>query len=151
MTDGRPEVARTVAYQNVGTEEFLLTRTGATTSSRMNTRIQRRAPGDRDGEPESISSEQIKIAAENRWPSRQEDIQTSGHSIEWPGQNAEDPETFAPSPGKITTSTCPADPESGRHGRPPEATISPYYDSMIAKLITRGTTHGGSPASRRSR
>jgi len=85
-----------------------------------------------------LIKEQIKIAAGESLAFRQEDIQTSGHSIEC-RVNAEDPETFTPSPGKITTFHLPGGPgvrvDTAVH---PECNISPYYDSMIAKLITRG-------------
>jgi acetyl-CoA carboxylase biotin carboxylase subunit len=85
-----------------------------------------------------LIKEQIKIAAGESLSFRQDDIQTVGHSIEC-RINAEDPVTFRPSPGKITTFHLPGGPgvrvDTAAH---PECVIPPYYDSMIAKLITRG-------------
>jgi len=85
-----------------------------------------------------LIKEQIKIAAGESLGFRQEDIVHTGHSIEC-RINAEDPETFVPSPGLITTFHLPGGPgvrvDTAAH---PECRIPPYYDSMIAKLITRG-------------
>ena len=104
----------------------------------MNTRIQVEHPVTEMVTGIDMIKEQIKIAAGESLAFRQEDIQSVGHSIEC-RINAEDPETFAPSPGKITTFHLPGGPgvrvDTAAH---PECTISPYYDSMIAKLITRG-------------
>jgi len=131
-------VARTVGYQNAGTVEFLLDEDGRFYFIEMNTRIQVEHPVTEMVTGIDLIKEQIKIAAGESLAFRQEDIQTTGHSIEC-RVNAEDPETFAPSPGKITTFHLPGGPgvrvDTAAH---PECAISPYYDSMIAKLITRG-------------
>ncbi|HEX4347873.1 MAG TPA: hypothetical protein VHZ73_09885, partial [Vicinamibacterales bacterium] len=85
-----------------------------------------------------IVKQQIRIAAGERLPFKQGDITFSGHSIEC-RVNAEDPETFVPSPGVIHAFSVPGGPgvrvETFAH---PECTISPYYDSMIAKIIVHG-------------
>jgi len=80
----------------------------------------------------------IRISYGEKLRYKQEDITISGHSIEC-RINAEDPETFTPSPGKITAYHPPGGMgiriDSGAyHGW----TIPPYYDSMIAKIITYG-------------
>ncbi len=85
-----------------------------------------------------IVKEQIRIAAGERLSVRQGDIQFRGHAIEC-RINAEDPETFVPSPGLIHAFSVPGGPgvrvDSFVHS---ECTVSPYYDSLIAKVITYG-------------
>ena len=131
-------VAQSVDYESAGTIEFLLDEGGAFYFIEMNTRIQVEHPVTEMVTGIDMIKEQIKIAAGESLAFRQEDIQSVGHSIEC-RINAEDPETFAPSPGKITTFHLPGGPgvrvDTAAH---PECTISPYYDSMIAKVITRG-------------
>ncbi len=72
----------------------------------------------------------------------QDEVTISGHAIEC-RINAEDPETFTPSPGRITTFHPPGGPgvrlDTACYA---EAVVPPYYDSMIAKLIVRGNTRG---------
>ena len=66
----------------------------------------------------------------------------TGHAIEC-RINAEDPETFVPSPGRITTFHPPGGPgirlDTAAYA---EAVVPPYYDSMIAKVVARGNTRG---------
>ena len=82
-----------------------------------------------------IVKEQIRIAAGERLAFKQNDITFTGHSIEC-RINAEDPDTFVPSPGVIHVFSVPGGPgvrvETFAHS---ECTISPYYDLMIAKII----------------
>ncbi|MGH9751059.1 MAG: acetyl-CoA carboxylase biotin carboxylase subunit [Candidatus Polarisedimenticolia bacterium] len=138
MAETALKVARTVSYQNAGTVEMLLDEDGRFYFMEMNTRIQVEHPVTEMVTGIDLIKEQIKIAAGESLSFRQEDIQAVGHSIEC-RVNAEDPETFTPSPGKITTFHLPGGPgvrvDTAAH---PECVISPYYDSMIAKLITRG-------------
>jgi acetyl-CoA carboxylase biotin carboxylase subunit len=138
MAETALKVARTVSYQNAGTVEMLLDEDGRFYFMEMNTRIQVEHPVTEMVTGIDLIKEQIKIAAGESLSFRQEDIQSVGHSIEC-RVNAEDPETFTPSPGKITTFHLPGGPgvrvDTAAH---PECVISPYYDSMIAKLITRG-------------
>jgi acetyl-CoA carboxylase, biotin carboxylase subunit len=85
-----------------------------------------------------IVKEQIRIAAGERLSFKQNQITFTGHSIEC-RINAEDPETFVPSPGVIHVFSVPGGPgvrvETLAHS---DCTISPYYDSMIAKIIVHG-------------
>ncbi len=138
MSEVALKVARTVGYQNAGTVEMLLDEEGRFYFMEMNTRIQVEHPVTEMVTGIDLIKEQIKIAAGESLAFRQEDIVHTGHSIEC-RINAEDPETFAPSPGKITTFHLPGGPgvrvDTVVHS---ECTISPHYDSMIAKLITRG-------------
>ena len=85
-----------------------------------------------------IVKEQIRIAAGERLSFKQSDVTFTGHSIEC-RVNAEDPDTFVPSPGVIHAFSVPGGPgvrfETFAHS---ECTVSPYYDSMIAKIIVHG-------------
>jgi len=85
-----------------------------------------------------IVKEQIRIAAGERLSLRQGEVTFNGHAIEC-RVNAEDPETFVPSPGVIHVFSVPGGPgvrvETFAHS---DCTISPYYDSMIAKIIVHG-------------
>ncbi|MBI4169940.1 MAG: acetyl-CoA carboxylase biotin carboxylase subunit [Acidobacteria bacterium] len=138
MAEATLKVARSVGYQNAGTVEMLLDEDGRFYFMEMNTRIQVEHPVTEMVTGIDLIKEQIKIAAGESLSFRQEDVQQLGHSIEC-RINAEDPETFAPSPGRITTFHLPGGPgvrvDTAAH---PECTVPPYYDSMIAKLITRG-------------
>jgi acetyl-CoA carboxylase biotin carboxylase subunit len=85
-----------------------------------------------------IVKEQIRIAAGEKLRFKQSEVTFTGHSIEC-RINAEDPQTFVPSPGVIHVFSVPGGPgvrvETLAHS---ECTISPYYDSMIAKIIVHG-------------
>jgi acetyl-CoA carboxylase biotin carboxylase subunit len=85
-----------------------------------------------------IVKEQIRIAAGERLGFKQSEVTFTGHAIEC-RINAEDPDTFAPSPGMIHAFSVPGGPgvriDTAAHS---ECTISPYYDSMIAKIIVHG-------------
>jgi acetyl-CoA carboxylase biotin carboxylase subunit len=85
-----------------------------------------------------IVKEQIRIAAGLRLGFKQSDVTFTGHSIEC-RVNAEDPDTFAPSPGVIHAFNLSGGPgvrvDTFAHA---ECTVSPYYDSMIAKIIVHG-------------
>ena len=85
-----------------------------------------------------VVKEQIRVAAGERLSFRQSEVTFTGHAIEC-RINAEDPETFAPSPGTIHVFALPGGPgvrvDTAAHS---ECTISPYYDSMIAKVMAHG-------------
>jgi len=132
------DAAKAVQYTNAGTFEFLMDGEGKFYYMETNTRLQVEHPVTEMVTQIDIVKEQIRIAAGQRLSFRQGDIKFSGHSIEC-RINAEDPETFAPSPGVIHAFNVPGGPgvrfDSFAHA---ECTISPYYDSMIAKLIVHG-------------
>src|SRR5207247_6104774 len=109
MTEVALTVSRTFRYQKAGTVECLLDEDGCIYFIEMNTRIQVEHPVTEMVTGIDLIKEQIKIAAGESLAFRQEDIQVTGHSIEC-RVNAEDPETFAPSPGKITTFHLPGRP-----------------------------------------
>ncbi len=127
-----------IGYTNAGTVEFLRDEDGSFYFIEMNTRIQvEHAVTEMTSNVDLIKS-QIRLAAGDRLEEAVGRIEFRGHSIEC-RINAEDPETFTPSPGRITTFQVP----SGTGVRVDTAAytdsvIPPYYDSLIAKLITRG-------------
>ena len=131
--------AKAVNYINAGTIEFLVDKNNDFYFMEMNTRIQVEHPITEMITSVDIVKEQINIASGEKLSLSQEDVKIVGHSIEC-RINAESPENgFAPSPGKITFLNIPG----GNGVRVDTAvysgyTISPYYDSMIAKLIVHG-------------
>jgi len=104
----------------------------------MNTRIQVEHPVTEMVTGIDLIKEQIKIAAGIPMKMRQDDVKISGHSFEC-RINAEDPNKFTPSPGKITTYNAPGGPgvrvDTAVYSN---YTVPPNYDSMIAKLIVHG-------------
>ena len=131
--------ARAVNYRGVGTIEFLLDNDGSFYFMEMNTRIQVEHPITEMVTGIGIVKGQIRIAAGEKMKLKQDDVVLKGAAIEC-RINAEDPENnFMPSPGKIDTLIMPG----GRGVRLdthiyPGYIIGPYYDSMVAKLITFG-------------
>jgi acetyl-CoA carboxylase biotin carboxylase subunit len=132
------DAAKAVQYTNAGTFEFLMDGEGKFYYMETNTRLQVEHPVTEMVTGIDIVKEQIRIAAGQRLSFRQSDITFTGHSIEC-RINAEDPETFAPSPGLIHAWSVPGGPgvrvDTFAHS---ECTVSPYYDSMIAKVIVHG-------------
>ena len=140
---GRAAVAaaKVCGYYNAGTIEFLVDDKQNFYFMEMNTRIQVEHPITEFVTGVDLVKAQLKIAAGKELPYSQEDIKVKGHSIEC-RINAENPElNFRPSPGKINALHIPGGPgiridSSAYQGY----TITPYYDSMIAKLIVYAPT-----------
>jgi acetyl-CoA carboxylase biotin carboxylase subunit len=132
------DAAKAVQYTNAGTFEFLMDSDGRFFFMEANTRLQVEHPVTEMVTGIDIVKEQIRIAAGERLGFKQSDVTFTGHSIEC-RVNAEDPETFVPSPGVIRVFSIPGGPgvriETLAHS---ECTISPHYDSMIAKIIVHG-------------
>lgn len=129
-------------YKNAGTIEFLYSKDNKFYFMEMNTRIQVEHPVTEMITDIDIVKEQIRIAYGKKLKYTQDDVMFNGHSIEC-RINAEDPyNNFAPSPGKIDYLFLP----SGGNGLRVDSavyagyTIPSFYDSMIAKVITKGRT-----------
>lgn len=134
------KAAKYVHYQNAGTIEFLLDVDSNYYFMEMNTRIQVEHPVTEMATEIDIVKQQILIASGQELSLKQEDVRLTGHTIEC-RINAENPAfNFAPSPGTLNYLLVP----SGGLGLRVEsamyqgAEISPYYDAMIAKIITKG-------------
>jgi acetyl-CoA carboxylase biotin carboxylase subunit len=134
------DAARAVQYTNAGTFEFLMDQGGHFYFLEANTRLQVEHPVTEFVTGVDIVKEQIRIADGSRLSVKQSDIEIRGHSIEC-RVNAEDPDTFAPSPGVIQAFSVPGGPgvrvDTYAHS---DCTVSPYYDSLVAKVITHGRT-----------
>jgi len=132
------DAARAVQYTNAGTFEFLLDDKQNFYFLEVNTRVQVEHPVTEFITGVDIVKEQIRIAAGERLSFKQGDVTFNGHAIEC-RINAEDPDTFAPSPGVIHAFSVPGGPgvrvDTFAHS---ECTVSPYYDSLIAKIIAHG-------------
>ncbi|MCL2054723.1 MAG: acetyl-CoA carboxylase biotin carboxylase subunit [Oscillospiraceae bacterium] len=134
--------AKACKYKNAGTVEFLLDKNGKDFFfMEMNTRIQVEHPVTEYVTGIDLVKMQIKVANGEKLPFTQEDIKLSGHSIEC-RVNAENPsQGFRPCPGKINALHMPGGPGVRIDGAIYQGyTITPYYDSMIAKLIVHAPT-----------
>ncbi|RDK02429.1 acetyl-CoA carboxylase biotin carboxylase subunit [Paraburkholderia lacunae] len=133
------EACRQTNYRGAGTFEFLF-ENGQFYFIEMNTRLQVEHPVTEMTSGIDIVQEQIRIAQGHALTLRQSDIRTLGHALEC-RINAEDPFTFVPCPGKISVWELP-----GGNGVRVDshlsggAVVPPYYDSLIAKVITHGAT-----------
>ena len=141
MGDASVKAARAVNYKGAGTIEYLLDKNGDFYFMEMNTRIQVEHPVTEMVTGIDIVKEQIKIASGQKLKIKQDDVKIKGAAIEC-RINAEDPKNnFMPCPGKIEQLNFPGGPgvRLDTHIYPGYS-IVPYYDSMIAKLITYGNS-----------
>jgi len=140
--DAAIRAAKAMKYQNAGTVEFILDSNNDIHFMEINTRIQVEHPVTEMITDIDIIKEQINLAAGATLSIKQSDVKYSGHSIEC-RVNAEDPESFIPSPGTVSLFIPP-----GGHGvRTDTAAFSgwkvpAYYDSLIAKVIVHGKDRG---------
>ena len=133
------EACRAINYRGVGTFEFLYEK-GEFFFIEMNTRLQVEHPVTEAITGIDIVREQILVAAGQELRYRQEDICLKGHAVEC-RINAEDPDSFRPSPGRITQYHQPGGPGIRVDSHVfNNYTVPPYYDSMIAKVIAYGET-----------
>ncbi len=131
------DALKKIKYSGAGTVEYLF-ENNEFYFMEMNTRLQVEHPVTEEITNFDLVKEQIRIASNSKLSKNQNDINFYGHSIEC-RVNAEDPESFMPSPGKVINFHAPGGPgvrvDSGCYSG---ITIPPYYDSMIAKLIVYG-------------
>ncbi len=133
------QALRTLGYRNAGTLEFLY-QDGQFAFIEMNTRLQVEHPVTEMVCGIDLVREQVRIAAGQPLGYTQSDVRFDGHAIEC-RINAEDPETFMPTPGRVTAFHAPG----GLGVRVDSALyagymVPPYYDSLIAKLIVHAPT-----------
>src|SRR5712691_4108849 len=131
-------VAAAVNYVSAGTVEFIVDAEGRHYFIEMNTRIQVEHPVTEMVTGTDLVREQIRIADGQGLGYRQDAVRFEGHAIEC-RINAEDPETFAPSAGRITAWVPPGgfNVRVDSHLMAPYS-VPPFYDSLLAKVIVRG-------------
>jgi acetyl-CoA carboxylase biotin carboxylase subunit len=136
------KAAKSVGYNSAGTLEFLYDEKAKKFYfMEMNTRIQVEHTVSEEVTGIDLVKEQILVAAGKKLSFTQEDVKVRYHAIEF-RVNAEDPyKNFTPSPGKVEAVHFPGGPGIRIDSHVYSGyTISPYYDSMIAKIIARGST-----------
>ena len=133
------EACRKIQYRGAGTFEFLY-ENDEFYFIEMNTRIQVEHPVTELITGIDLVQQQIRVAAGEKFTLRQRDITFKGHALEC-RINAEDPFTFVPSPGRVTNWHTPGGPGVRIDSHVFNGSfVPPYYDSMIAKVITYGDT-----------
>lgn len=140
MGEAAVNAAKALGYTNAGTIEFLVDKEENFYFLEMNTRIQVEHPVTEEITGLDIVAEQLHIANGKKLTINQQDLTIDGHAIEV-RIYAEDPVTFFPSPGHITTFEVPR----GENVRNEIAVtsdyeVTPFYDPMIGKLIVKGST-----------
>ena len=136
------DACKAIKYRGAGTFEFLY-EDGGFYFIEMNTRVQVEHPVTELITGVDIVAEQLRIAAGEPLSIKQEDIVERGHAFEC-RINAEDPETFMPSPGLVNTWHAPGGPgvrvDSHLYSG---YKVPPHYDSLIAKILTHADTRDG--------
>ena len=135
-------VAQAAGYRNAGTVEFLLDERGSFYFMEMNTRIQVEHPVTEMVTGLDLVKAQFRIAAGEPLPLSQADVRLNGHSLEC-RINAEDPERFLPSPGRLTNFRPPGGPgvRVDSHAYVGYV-VPPYYDSLLGKVIVHAHDRG---------
>ena len=144
MGESAVKAAKQAGYYNAGTIEFLVDENRDFYFMEMNTRIQVEHPITEEVTGFDLVKAQIEIASGMNLRITQEDVKIRGHAIEC-RINAENPNLdFRPSPGTITALYVPGGPGIRIDGAVYQGyTISPYYDSMISKLIAHASDRDG--------
>ena len=135
MGEAAVKLSKAINYNSVGTVEFLVDKDRKFYFMEMNARIQVEHPVTEKVTGIDLVKEQIKAAAGEKLTLKQKKVHFTGHSIEC-RINAEDPDNYMPSPGKITEYNVPGGPgvrvDSAVYCN---YTVPPHYDSLLAKLI----------------
>jgi acetyl-CoA carboxylase, biotin carboxylase subunit len=140
MGEAAVAACKSIGYSSAGTFEFLLDQDKRFYFMEMNTRIQVEHPVTEMIILIDIVRNQIRIAEGDPLGYTQDDVIMVGHAIEC-RINAENPETFVPSPGKITTFNLPGGPGVRVDTYVyPEYRVPPFYDSLIAKVVVHART-----------
>ena len=138
MTAAAVRLAKASGYYSAGTVEFIVDQDNNFYFIEVNARIQVEHPVSEMVTGIDLLKQQIRVAAGEKLTLKQEDIVPRGHAIEC-RINAEDPTTFLPSPGKIESFYAPGGAGIRLDSHIYQGySIPPYYDSMIAKLISYG-------------
>lgn len=140
MLEASVKAAKHIGYVNAGTIEYLVDEDQNFYFLEMNTRLQVEHPVTEEITKLDLVEEQLKIAAKLPLTFTRENITKEGHAIEV-RIYAENPSTFFPSPGTITTLELPTG-EGIRHecGIESGSVVTPFYDPMISKLVVWGET-----------
>lgn len=140
MLDAAVAAASSIGYTNAGTIEFLVDKHEQFYFLEMNTRLQVEHPVTEEISGLDLVEWQLKIAAGESLTIQRDELSVHGHALEV-RIYAEDPLRFFPSPGTITKLVLPKQ-EGIRHeiGVEQGSVVTPFYDPMIAKLITTGAT-----------
>lgn len=140
MGEKSVEACKLLGYQNIGTIEFLVDEKNNYYFLEMNTRIQVEHPVTEEITGFDLIEMQINIAQGKKLSTLQEDVAIKGHAIEV-RIYAENPETFFPSPGQITTCDLPStDKVRLEMSVDADTMVTPFYDPMIGKMIVKGDT-----------
>jgi acetyl-CoA carboxylase biotin carboxylase subunit len=145
LLDAGLRAAMAVGYANAGTCEFLLAN-GEVYFIELNARLQVEHPVTEATTGLDLVQLQLRVAAGEKLPIGQGDIRTSGHAIEC-RINAEDPVKFFPSPGPVKRFDTPVPADGAFHdgiridaGYRAGDTVTPFYDSLLAKIISHAET-----------
>jgi acetyl-CoA carboxylase biotin carboxylase subunit len=140
MVEAAVRAGEAVGYRNAGTVECLLdTETGEFVFLEMNTRLQVEHPVTEMVYGIDLVEQQLRVAAKAPVTFDPDALQPTGHAIEL-RVNAEDPKRFFPGPGTITVWEEPVgDGVRVDAGYAKGATVTPHYDSLMAKLVVHGT------------
>jgi acetyl-CoA carboxylase biotin carboxylase subunit len=148
--------ARAVGYANAGTCEFLLSDKDEICFIELNARLQVEHPVTEATTGLDLVQLQLRVASGEHLPIGQDDIKVTGHAIEC-RINAEDPVKFFPSPGPVKRFDTPVAPDGSFHdgiridaGVKAGDTVTPYYDSLLAKIIAHAPTRAEAIARMRS-
>jgi geranyl-CoA carboxylase alpha subunit len=133
------KAVKSIGYEGAGTLEFLLDPQGQFYFMEMNTRLQVEHPVTEAITGLDLVELQLRIAAGEPLPLRQEDVRLSGHAIEVRLCAEDAAHDFMPQSGRMLRWDMPAGVRVD-HGLTAGAEIAPFYDSMIAKVISHGET-----------